>query len=197
MVGGAQLTENDPRYGKGRALVEWSGAVGRRAMRTLRLDRTMDRVMRPTLAWSQARSLWPATAGIGCCSLQSLSVSGPRWDAEGIGAVFQDDPEGCDVLLVDGPLTRAARMDLPDILARMGEPRWVIAVGSCAVGGGVWNGGYAVSGGVDEVVPVDVYVPGCPPSSEAVLLGLVKLAERIRDTGGPYFQVPPEEGGLL
>ena len=70
-------------------------------------------------------------------------------------------------------------------------------MGSCAVGGGVWKGGYAVAGGVDEVVPVDVHVPGCPPSSEAVLLGLVKLAEHIRDVGGPYFQVPPEEGGLL
>jgi len=79
----------------------------------------------------------------------------------------------------------------------MGEPRWVIAMGSCAVGGGVWNGGYAVLGGVDQVVPVDVYVPGCPPTAEAVLLGMVKLSERIRDTGGPYFHVPPEEGGML
>ncbi len=70
-------------------------------------------------------------------------------------------------------------------------------MGSCAVGGGAFNGGYAVSGGVDAVVPVDVYVPGCPPTAEAVLLGLVKLAERIRAGGGPYFQVPSEEGAML
>ncbi len=191
------MTDPGPRFGRSRALVEWSGSVGRRMIRTLRLDRPMERVKGGTFSWSQARSLWPATAGIGCCSLQSLSVRGPRWDPEGLGAVFQDDPEGCDVLLVDGPMTRIARMELPDLLARMGEPRWVSAMGSGAVGGGVWNGGYAVLGGVDQVVPVDVYVPGCPPTAEAVLLGLVKLSERVRDTGGPYFHVPPEEGGLL
>jgi NADH-quinone oxidoreductase subunit B len=98
---------------------------------------------------------------------------------------------------VDGPLTRSARIELPDLLSRMAEPRWVIAVGSCAVGGGPFNGGYAVTGGVDQVVPVDVYVPGCPPSADAVLLGLVKLAERIRSEGGPYFRVPPDEGAVL
>lgn len=191
------MTDRGHRYGRSRALVEWSGSAGRRMIRTLRLERPMEAAKGGTFAWSQARSLWPATAGIGCCSLQTLSVRGPRWDPEGIGAVFQDDPEGCDVLLVDGPLTRIARMELPDLLARMGEPRWVIAMGSCAVGGGVWNGGYAVLGGVDQVVPVDVYIPGCPPTAEAILLGLVKLSERIRDTGGPYFHVSPEEGGML
>lgn len=191
------MTEDGPRFGRGRRLVEWSGAAGRRAMRTLRLDKASDVVTGGTLAWSQARSLWPATAGLGCCSVQTLSVRGPRWDPEGLGSVFQDQPEGCDVLLVDGPLTRAARMDLPQLVSRMAEPRWVMAVGSCAVGGGVFNGSYAVTGGVDQVVPVDVYVPGCPPTAEAVLLGLVKLAERIRADGGPYFQVPSEEGAML
>jgi NADH-quinone oxidoreductase subunit B len=88
-------------------------------------------------------------------------------------------------------------MEIPDLLSRMAEPRWVIALGSCAVSGGVFNGGYAVLGGVDDLVPVDVYVPGCPPTAEAVLLGLVKLAERVRAEGGPYFQVPPEEGAIL
>jgi NADH-quinone oxidoreductase B subunit len=166
-------------------------------MRTLRLDGPADTVLEGTLAWSQARSLWPATAGLGCCSLGTLSVRSPRWDPERLGAVFSDHPEGCDVLLLDGPLTRAARLQLPGVMARMSEPRWTIAMGSCAVGGGVFNGGYSVSGGVDQVVPVDVYVPGCPPSAEAVLLGLLKLAETIRDGGGPYFAVPSGEGGLL
>ena len=177
--------------------MDWSVHAGRRAMRTLRLDRPANLVSEGTLAWAQARSLWPATAGLGCCSVQSLTVRGPRWDPEGLGSVFTDQPEGCDVLLVDGPLTRSARMELPDLLSRMAEPRWVMAVGSCAVGGGVFDGGYAVSGGVDQLVPVDVYVPGCPPPAEAVLLGLVKLAERIRAEGGPYFHVPPEEGAML
>jgi NADH:ubiquinone oxidoreductase subunit B-like Fe-S oxidoreductase len=166
-------------------------------MRTLRLDLAGDALLSGTFTDLQASSLWPATASLGCCSVQMLSVRGPRWDPEGIGSVFQDDPEGCDVLLVDGPLTRASRLELPRLVARMAEPRWVMAIGSCAVGGGVFSGGYAVEGGVDEVVPVDVFVPGCPPSSEAVLLGLVRLSELIRRGGGPHFRVPSEEGGVL
>ena len=166
-------------------------------MRTLRLDIAGDALLSGTLSDLQASSLWPSAAGMGCCSVQMLSVRGPRWDPEGIGSVFQDEPEGCEVLLVDGPLTRASRLDLPGLVARMARPRWVIAVGSCAVGGGVFSGGYAVEGGVDGVIPVDVFVPGCPPSPEAVLLGLVKLSELIRREGGPHFRVPPEEGGAL
>jgi NADH-quinone oxidoreductase subunit B len=101
------------------------------------------------------------------------------------------------VLLVDGPLNRALRLELPRLLDRMSEPRWAMAVGSCAVGGGPFKGGYAVMGGVDQVVPVDVYVPGCPPAPDAVLLGLVILSEKIRREGGPYFLVEPEEGGPI
>ena len=74
------MTGDGHRFGRGRRLVEWSGAAGRRAMRTLRLDRPADLVSGGSLAWSQARSLWPATAGIGCCSVQTLTVRGPRWD---------------------------------------------------------------------------------------------------------------------
>jgi NADH dehydrogenase (ubiquinone) Fe-S protein 7 len=166
-------------------------------MRTLRLDLAADAAVRWHLANAQAASLWPATAAVGCCSIQSLSVRGPRWDPERLGAVFQDHPEGCDVLLIDGPLTRANRAELPRMVARMAEPRWVMAVGSCAVGGGVFEGSYFVLGGVDKTVPVDVYVPGCPPTAEAVLMGLLKLSELVRGKGGPYFKVPEAEGGLL
>ena len=191
------MTKEGPRFGRSRAFVEWTGVSGRRMMRTLRLDRPADVMSRGTLAWSQARSLWPATAGLGCCSLHSLSVRSPRWDPEGLGAVFTDQPEGCDVLLLDGPLTRASRLELPDLVARMAEPRWTIAVGSCAVGGGPFEDSYMVLGGVDQLVPVDVYIPGCPPSAEAVLLGLVKLSELIRERGGQYYTVSSEEGGLM
>ena len=191
------MTSDGPRFGRGRALVDWTSRAGRRAMRTLHLDGAGDALLGDTLASLQSSSVWPASAGIGCCSVHLLSVAGPRWDPEGIGSVFQDDPEGCDVLLVDGPLTRASVMTLPDLYNRMAEPRWVIAIGSCAVAGGPFGGGYAVLGGVDGAVPVDVYVPGCPPTAEAVLLGLVKLAELVRTNAGPYFKVPPEEGGLL
>jgi NADH-quinone oxidoreductase subunit B len=164
---------------------------------TLRMDVAGDMLLEGHFANVQAASIWPAAAGVGCCSVAMLSVRGPRWDVERFGSVFQDDPEGCDVLLLDGPLTRAIRLELPELLDRMTEPRWVMAVGSCAVGGGPFRDGYAVIGGVDEVVPVDVYVPGCPPEPEAVLLGLIKLGELVRREGGRYFRVPKDEGGLL
>ena len=132
-----------------------------------------------------------------CCGQCLLGLAPARWDPERLGCVFSDAPEGCDVLLVDGPLTRATRAELPRLVARMCEPRWVIAVGSCAVSGGAFRGGHAVLGGVDQEVPVDVYVPGCPPSPEAVLLGLVKLSELSRARAGPYVVVDAGEGGLL
>jgi NADH-quinone oxidoreductase subunit B len=156
-----------------------------------------DAFFQGTLAKVQSSSLWPATAGLGCCSVQMLSIAGPRWDPERFGSVFQDSPEGCDVLFVDGPLTRTSRLELPELVARMAEPRWVMAIGSCAVGGGPFQGSYMVLGGVDDVVPVDVYVPGCPPTPQAVMLGIIKLSEKVRRDGGPYFKVPAGEGGLL
>lgn len=191
------MTASTPRFGRGRALVEWSAASARWMLRTSRLDGLADAVARGALSRAQASSVWPVAAGLGCCSVGLLSVAGPRWDPERLGSVFAEVPEGCDVLLVDGPLTRASRAELPRLVARMAEPRWVIAVGSCAVGGGAFRGGHAVLGGVDLEIPVDVYVPGCPPTPEAVLLGLVKLSELIRAQAGPYVVVDPEEGGLL
>jgi NADH:ubiquinone oxidoreductase subunit B-like Fe-S oxidoreductase len=191
------MTGGRPAFARSGGLVDWTASSARWALRTSRLDGLADAVVRGALSRAQAASLWPATAALGCCSLQSLSVRGPRWDPERLGAVFCDEPEGCDVLLVDGPLTRANRGELPRLLARMAEPRWVMAIGSCAVGGGVFKGGHAVLGGVDSEVLVDVYVPGCPPTAEAVLLGLVKLGELVRRRAGPYLVVPREEGGLL
>ena len=191
------MTAPSPRYGRSGALVEWTAATARWGLRTSRLDGLADAVARGAFSRAQASSVWPAAAGMGCCSVGLLSVMGPRWDPERLGCVFSDAPEGCDVLLVDGPLTRATRAELPRLVARMCEPRWVIAVGSCAVSGGAFRGGHAVLGGVDQEVPVDVYVPGCPPSPEAVLLGLVKLSELIRARAGPYVVVDAGEGGLL
>jgi len=191
------VTTGRPAYARSVGLVEWTAASARWLLRTARLDGAAEAVARGSLSRAQAASLWPATASIGCCSVQSLSVMGPRWDPERLGCVFSDSPEGCDVLLVDGPLTRRSRAELPSLLERMGEPRWVVAIGSCAVAGGPFRGGYAVLGGVDEEVPVDVYVPGCPPTAEAVLLGLVKLGELIRRRAGPYIVVPSGEGGVL
>lgn len=197
MDGGAPVTTGRPAFARSGGLVEWTAASARWLLRTTRLDGAAETVARGALSRAQAASLWPATAAIGCCAVQSLSVMGPRWDPERLGAVFSGAPEGCDVLLVDGPLTRRSRAELPSLLERMGEPRWVMAIGSCAVGGGVFRGGYAVLGGVDREVPVDVYVPGCPPTAEAVLLGLVKLGELVRRRAGPYIVVPSGEGGVL
>lgn len=191
------MTGGRPAFSRTRALAEWTASGARWLLRTTRLDGAADAVVRGPVSRAQAASLWPAAAGLGCCSVGLLSVKGPRWDPERLGFPFSDAPEGCDVLLVDGPLTRASRAELPRLVARMEEPRWVVAVGSCAVGGGAFRGGYAVLGGIDQEVRVDVYVPGCPPAPEAVLLGLVKLGELVRSEARDYVVVRPGEGGVL
>ena len=133
--------------------------------------------------WSRARSCWPATFGLACCAVEMMQTSMPRYDLERFGAAPRASPRQSDVMIVAGTLTNKMAPALRKVYDQMPEPRYVISMGSCANGGGYYHYSYSVVRGCDRIVPVDVYVPGCPPSAEALLYGILQLQKKIRNKG--------------
>jgi len=119
------------------------------------------------------------SGGCNGCDIELLDALTPRFDVERLGILEKATPRHADILVCAGPVTRQVRDRLLRIYEQMPEPKWVVAIGSCACSGGVFQGCYNVLGGVDRVIPVDMYVPGCPCKPEAIIDGLVKLLERI------------------
>lgn len=134
------------------------------------------------IRWARRKSPWILhfnTGGCNGCDIELLDALTPRFDVERLGILEKATPRHADVLICAGPVTRQARDRLLRIYEQMPEPKWVVAIGSCACSGGVFRGCYNVLGGIDQVIPVDMYVPGCPTKPEAIIDGLVKLLEGI------------------
>ncbi len=134
------------------------------------------------IRWARRKSPWILhfnTGGCNGCDIELLDALTPRFDVERLGILEKATPRHADVLVCAGPVTRQARDRLLRIYEQMPEPKWVVAIGSCACSGGVFRGCYNVLGGIDQVIPVDMYVPGCPTKPEAIIDGLVKLLEGI------------------
>lgn len=140
------------------------------------------------VGWAQSGSLWPMSFGLACCAVEMMHTAASRYDLDRFGMLFRPSPRQSDVMIVAGTLTNKMAPALRKVYDQMPEPRYVISMGSCANGGGYYHYSYAVTRGCDRIVPVDVYVPGCPPTAEALLYGIMMLQQKIKK--GPQIVRP-------
>ena len=132
--------------------------------------------------WSRTQSMWPVTFGLACCAIEMMAAGSAKYDLARYGMeVFRASPRQADLMIVAGRVSQKMAPVLRQVYDQMADPKWVISMGSCANGGGYYHYSYAVVRGCDRIVPVDVYVPGCPPTAEALLYGILQLQNKIRN----------------
>jgi NADH-quinone oxidoreductase subunit B len=130
--------------------------------------------------WARSNSIWPLTFGLACCAIEMMGAGASHYDLDRFGVFFRTSPRQSDCMIVAGTVTKKMGPLLRNLYDQMPEPKWVIAMGSCATAGGPYVKSYSVIKGVDQIVPVDVYIPGCPPNPAALIYGINKLQEKIR-----------------
>ncbi|HEY4581723.1 MAG TPA: NADH-quinone oxidoreductase subunit B family protein [Lysobacter sp.] len=130
--------------------------------------------------WARTGSMWPMTFGLACCAVEMMHAGAARIDLDRYGVVFRPSPRQSDVMIVAGTLVNKMAPALRRVYDQMPDPKWVISMGSCANGGGYYHYSYSVVRGCDRIVPVDIYVPGCPPTAEALTYGILQLQKKIR-----------------
>jgi NADH-quinone oxidoreductase subunit B len=136
---------------------------------------------------ARAGSLWPLTFGLACCAVEMMHAAASRYDLDRFGCLFRASPRQADLIIVAGTLTNKMAHSLRRVYDQMADPKWVISMGSCANGGGYYHYSYSVTRGCDRIIPVDVYVPGCPPTAEALVYGILQLQKKIRRTSRVFF----------
>jgi NADH-quinone oxidoreductase B subunit len=149
----------------------------------LKQSNPWQKVMDGLRTWARINSPWIIHFNSGSCNgcdIEILATLTPRYDLERLGVKIQGSPRHADVLICTGPVTRQARDRLLRVYEQMPEPKFVVAVGSCGLTGGVFHGSYNIVGGIDEVLPVSAYIPGCPPRPEAIIYGVVALLESLK-----------------
>jgi NADH-quinone oxidoreductase subunit B len=141
----------------------------------------LSKVVDPIANWARSNSVWPLTFGTSCCAIEMMSVGMSAFDISRFGSeVFRATPRQADMIITAGTITRKMAPALITLYEQLPEPKYVIAMGACTVTGGMFNDSYSVVQGVDRIIPVDVYLPGCPPRPEGILDALLKLQQKIR-----------------
>jgi NADH-quinone oxidoreductase subunit B len=132
--------------------------------------------------WARSGSVWPLSFGLACCAVEMMHAAAARYDLDRFGQMFRSTPRQADLMIVSGTLCNKMAPALRKAYDQMAEPRWVISMGSCANGGGYYHYSYSVVRGCDRIVPVDIYVPGCPPTAEQLIYGIIQLMNKIYRT---------------
>ena len=132
------------------------------------------------VSWARQGSFWPLTFGLACCAVEMMHATVSRYDFDRFGVIFRASPRQSDMMLVAGTLTNKMAPGLRRLYDQMLDPKWVVSMGSCANGGGYYHYSYSVVRGCNRIIPVDVYVPGCPPTAEALLFGLIHLQKTLK-----------------
>jgi NADH-quinone oxidoreductase subunit B len=180
-------------YGLNSERVLWQGKGKGKFEQEMSADELEQRLGLTTLAkavaWSQTKSMWPATFGLACCAIEMMAIVSARYDIARFGMeAFRSSPRQADLLIVSGRVAQKMAAPLRQIYDQMLEPKWVIAMGVCASSGGMFNN-YAVVQSVDKIVPVDIYIPFCPPRPEALMEGIVRLHEAVVAGVPPAYEI--------
>ena len=131
------------------------------------------------ISWARQGSFWPLTFGLACCAVEMMHATVSRYDLDRFGIIFRASPRQSDLIIVAGTLTNKMARGLRRLYEQMSGPKWGVSMGSCANGGGYYNKGYSVVKGCNRIIPIDIYVPGCPPTAEALVFGLLQLQKAI------------------
>ncbi len=132
-------------------------------------------------SWAKTGSLWPMTFGLACCAVEMMQAGSSRYDLDRFGMIFRASPRQSDLMIIAGTLTYKMVKPLRKVYDQMPSPKWVISMGSCANSGGYYHYSYSVVKGCDQIIPVDVYIPGCPPTPEGLMYGIISLQSKIRN----------------